>query len=99
MRLIEKDEELHGKSPNAKAFVLISDGQAWSGEVAQSLKLARANDVPICVVGVGTTIGGFIPEPKRRPTTTTPREPPIRSSLDRPSLVEDRQRRRRRPAR
>src|SRR5437867_2531959 len=31
MRLIEKDQELYGKSPNAKAFVLVSDGQAWSG--------------------------------------------------------------------
>ena len=28
MRLIEKDTELYGKSPNAKAFVLITDGQA-----------------------------------------------------------------------
>src|SRR5207253_2155589 len=37
MRLIEKDEELHGKSKNAKAFVLVSDGQAWSGDVERSL--------------------------------------------------------------
>ena len=86
MRLIEKDTELYGKSPNAKAFVLITDGQAWSGEVARSLKLARTNDVPVWVVGVGTSIGGFIPEPERRPNDTTPREPPIRSSLDRASL-------------
>jgi von Willebrand factor type A domain len=86
MRLIEKDTEIYGKSPNAKAFVLITDGQAWSGEVARSLKLARTNDVPVWVVGVGTSLGGFIPEPERRPTDTTPREPPIRSSLDRPSL-------------
>jgi Ca-activated chloride channel homolog len=86
MRLIEKDTEIYGKSPNAKAFVLITDGQAWSGEVARSLKLARTNDVPVWVVGVGTSIGGFIPEPERRPNDTTPREPPIRSSLDRPSL-------------
>src|SRR4029077_4804050 len=86
MRLIEKDTELYGKSPNAKAFVLITDGQAWSGGVARSLKLARTNDVPVWVVGVGTSIGGFIPEPERRPNDTTPREPPIRSSLDRPSL-------------
>ena len=42
MRLIEKDEELYGKSPNAKAFVLISDGQAWSGEVARSLQMLAA---------------------------------------------------------
>src|SRR5437667_3577071 len=29
MRLIEKDQELYGKSPNAKTFVLVTDGQAW----------------------------------------------------------------------
>jgi len=86
MRLIEKDSEIYGKSPNAKSFVLVTDGQAWSGEVARSLKIARTNDVPVWVVGVGTTLGGFIPEPERRPNDTSPREPPIRSSLDRPSL-------------
>jgi Ca-activated chloride channel family protein len=87
MRLIEKDQELYGKSPNAKTFVLVTDGQAWSGEVARSLKLARTNDVPVYVVGVGTTIGAFIPEPERKPNDTSPREPPIRASLDRASLA------------
>ena len=86
MRLIEKDTEIYGRSPNAKAFVLITDGQSWSGEVARSLKLARTNDVPVWVVGVGTTVGAFIPEPERRPNDTSPKEPPIRSSLDRASL-------------
>jgi Ca-activated chloride channel homolog len=87
MRLIEKDTEIYGKSPNAKAFVLVTDGQAWSGEVARALKVARTNDVPVYVVGVGTTLGGFIPEPPRKPNDTTPREPPIRASLDRASLT------------
>ena len=96
MRLIEKDTEIYGKSPNAKAFVLVTDGQAWSGEVARSLKIARTNDVPVWVVGVGTSVGGFIPEPERRPNDTTPPEPPIRSSLDRAVAVDDRHRRRRR---
>src|SRR5438874_6886623 len=87
LRLIEKDTEIYGKSPNAKAFVLVTDGQAWSGEVARALKLARTSDVPVYVVGVGTTLGGFIPEPPRKPNDTTPPEPPIRASLDRPGLV------------
>jgi len=86
MRLIEKDTELYGKSPNAKAFVLVTDGQAWSGEVARALKIARTNDVPVYVVGVGTTLGAFIPEPPKKPNDTTPPEPPIRASLDRASL-------------
>jgi len=87
MRLIEKDTELYGKSPNAKAFVLVTDGQAWSGEVARSLKIARSNDVPVFVVGVGTSVGGLIPDVPRKPTDTSPVEPPIHSSLDRTSLA------------
>src|SRR5438874_9735530 len=79
MRLIEKDTELYGKSPNAKAFVLVTDGQAWSGEVARALKIARANDVPVFVVGVGTTVGGLIPDVPRKPTDTSPIEPPTQS--------------------
>jgi Ca-activated chloride channel family protein len=86
MRLIERDQELYGKSPNAKTFVLVTDGQAWSGEVARSLKIARTNDVPVYVVGVGTTVGGFIPDVPRKPGDRSPVEPPIRSSLDRASL-------------
>ena len=81
MRLIEKDEELHGRSPNAKVFVLVSDGQAWSGEVARAMQLARNRDVPIFVVGVGTTSGGLIPEPPRRdPAAGQP--PPVRPTAD-----------------
>jgi Ca-activated chloride channel family protein len=88
MRLIEKDTELYGKSPNAKAFVLVTDGQSWSGEVARALKIARTNDVPVFVVGVGTTVGGLIPEVPRKPNDTSPVEPQIHSSLDRASLMQ-----------
>jgi Ca-activated chloride channel family protein len=61
LRLIERDEELHGPSSNAKLFVLISDGQAWSGEVAKALKLADDAHIPVYVVGVGTLSGGAMP--------------------------------------
>ncbi|MGB7219137.1 MAG: VWA domain-containing protein [Vicinamibacterales bacterium] len=89
VRLIDKDQELHGKSPNTKTFVLITDGQAWSGEVERSLQLARARNIPMFVVGVGTPGGGTIPEPPLRPGTRPPLEPPppIHSSLDRASLM------------
>jgi Ca-activated chloride channel family protein len=82
LRLMEKDEELNGASRNAQAFVLISDGQAWSGQVATSLALARARGVPIHVIGVGTTAGGVIPDPGAKDAGRAP----IRSSLDRNSL-------------
>src|SRR5437763_5082671 len=88
LRLIEKDTEIYGKSPNAKAFVLVTDGQSWSGEVARALKVARTNDVPVFVVGVGTTVGGLIPDVPRKPNDTSPIEPQIHSSLDRASLMQ-----------
>jgi len=86
LRLIEKDEEIYGKNPNAKAFVLISDGQAWSGTVSRSVQLAKQRGLPVWVVGVGTSAGGFIPEPPPK-TPNTPPEPPLRSVLDRSSLA------------
>ncbi len=61
VRLIEKDAEFQGPSPNGKVFVLISDGQSWSGELATALLEARTQDVPVYVVGIGTAHGGFIP--------------------------------------
>ena len=85
MRLIEKDEELHGKSKNAKAFVLVSDGQAWSGDVERSLRLANARDFPVWVVGVGTLLGGYIPDVPSEEGSDTPTH--IRAILDRDSLI------------
>lgn len=90
MRLIEKDEELRktaaiAKLPeanNAKSFVLISDGQSWSGEVAKSLALAQGRGIPVNVIGIGTTAGGIIPDPKREPN-----QPAIRSVLNRAELT------------
>jgi Ca-activated chloride channel family protein len=90
LRLIEKDEELAKQSGqaeeaasrhNARAFVLISDGQAWSGEVATSIALAQKRGVPLFVVGVGTTAGGIIPEPNRDPNSLV-----LSATLDRSSL-------------
>jgi Ca-activated chloride channel family protein len=86
LRLVEADGKLFGKSSNPKAFLVISDGQAWTGEVAQALATARQRDIPVYVVGIGSTVGGMIPEPLGadgvRPS------PVIHSSLDRQSLVQ-----------
>lgn len=81
LRLFQKDEELQGKSGNSRAFLLISDGQAWSGEVARSMRLAQEAGIPVHVVGVGTTVGGIIPDPKRDEGNAA-----VRSVLDRASL-------------
>lgn len=90
LRLLDKDDELRRESgltdktrlSNARAFVLITDGQAWSGEVAKSLALTQERGVPVNVVGVGTTAGGIIPDPAR-----TPEQPALRSVLNRAELT------------
>jgi len=84
LKLVEKDEELFGKNKNAKAFVVISDGQAWSGNVQTTLETARQRRIPVYVVGVGTSTGDVIPEPKDRDGNTKPAT--IRAVLDRKSL-------------
>ncbi len=62
LRLLEKDRELHGPSPNGKLFVLLSDGESWSGEVARSIERATTERVPLHVIGVGTLAGGDLPD-------------------------------------
>ena len=86
LNLIEKDEQLFGRSGNPKAFVVISDGQSWSGTVANALLTARERDIPVFVVGIGTTVGGMIPEPLNADGTRPP--PVVRSTLDRKSLIQ-----------
>jgi Ca-activated chloride channel family protein len=61
MRLLEKDRELHGPSTNGKLFVMLSDGESWSGEVARSIERASRAQVPLHVIGVGTLAGADLP--------------------------------------
>ena len=84
LRLLEKDRELHGPSVNGKLFVMLSDGEAWSGEVARSIERAVREHVPLFVIGVGTLGGGALPETPHTDGTTDPS--PGQSRLDRASL-------------
>ena len=84
LRLFEKDRELHGPSPNARLFVMLSDGESWSGEVARSIERASRERVPLHVIGVGTLGGGPLPESPNTDGTIDPS--PGRSRLDRASL-------------
>ncbi len=86
LKLIDRDEQLHGRSPNARAFILVSDGQDWSGGVARAVAQVKARGIPIFTVGVGTSSGGFIPEPPRL-DATLPRPAPVHAVLDRASLT------------
>jgi hypothetical protein len=84
LRLLEKDRELHGPSPNGKLFILLSDGEAWSGEVARSIERAAREHVPLYVIGVGTLGGGALPESANQDGTIE--SSPGRSRLERASL-------------
>ena len=101
LRLVDKDKELYGESGNPKAFILVSDGQAWSGEARIAITNAVKARIPIFVIGVGTDTGGFIPAPilpggcywdeeseQQICTESHPDETytPIHSSIDRSSL-------------
>ena len=86
LKLVETDEELFGKTTNAKAFVVISDGQSWSGNVANAVAMARKRQMTVYVGGVGTTTGGLIPEPVLHQDGVP--HPPIWAVLDRDSLRE-----------
>jgi hypothetical protein len=78
LRILEKDEELHGVSSNARVFLMLSDGEAWSGQVAKSIDRARDARVPIFVVGVGTLAGDWLPE-----IPQPPGEPPVPQAISR----------------
>jgi Ca-activated chloride channel family protein len=86
LKLIATDESMFGRSRNAKAFVLVTDGQAWSGDVQRALESAREQRVIVHVVGVGTVSGGMIPEPVGDDGVAPP--PKLRSVLDQKSLRE-----------
>ena len=86
LRVIERDEDLHGKSSNAKLFVLLSDGESWSGEVAKSLQRANEAHIPVYAVGVGSLSGGALPLWALPPGTPKDPDEPTWSKLDRESL-------------
>ena len=82
--MFDLDEKLYGARLSAKAFIVLSDGQAWSGQVDTALQLARERDIRVYVIGVGSTTGGCIPQ---LPASIYDRpEDPIHSVLDRRSL-------------
>jgi Ca-activated chloride channel family protein len=85
LRLIDKDQQLFGKSRNPKAFVVVTDGQSWTGSVANALQNARTLNVPVYVVGVGTTAGGLIPNP---PNADVLQVNNVHAALDRASLLQ-----------
>jgi Ca-activated chloride channel homolog len=87
LRMMERDEEMHGRSSNAKVFLVLSDGELWSGAVEKALQETRARNIPVFVVGVGTLAGGRMPA-FIGPDGKEVRDPqtPTTSRLDRAAL-------------
>ena len=61
LRVVEKDEEIRGRSRNGAVFLMLSDGEAWSGEVARAVQRVVDRGIPLYVVGVGSLGGGLLP--------------------------------------
>jgi Ca-activated chloride channel family protein len=88
LKLVETDQDMYGPSKNAKTFVIVSDGQVWSGNVQRALSQATHRGIMVDVIGVGTSNGGLIPLPRNEDNKVLTGFEPIRSVLDRTSLRE-----------
>ncbi len=88
VKLVETDQEMYGPTKNARTFVVISDGQVWSGNVQRAIAAAAGRGISIDVIGVGTSTGGIIPLPRDEKGVVLAGFEPIRSVIDRTSLRE-----------
>jgi Ca-activated chloride channel family protein len=88
VKLVETDQEMYGPSKNARTFVVISDGQVWSGNVQRAIAAAAQRGISVDVIGVGTSNGGMIPLPRDDKGVVLAGFEPIRSMIDRTSLRE-----------
>jgi Ca-activated chloride channel homolog len=88
VKLVETDQEMYGPSKNARTFVVVSDGQVWSGNVQRSIAAAAQRGISVDVIGVGTSNGGMIPLPRDDKGVVLTGFEPIRSVIDRTSLRE-----------
>ena len=96
VKLVETDQEMYGPTKNAKTFVVISDGQVWSGNVERAIAQAVQRGIAVDVIGVGTSNGGIIPLPRDEKGVVLAGFEPIRSTHRSHIAPRDRARRRRR---
>jgi len=88
VKLVDTDMQMYGPSKNARTFVVISDGQVWSGIVQRAINEAAKRGIAVDVIGVGTSNGGMIPLPRDDKGIALAGFEPIRSTIDRTSLRE-----------
>ncbi len=88
VKLVDTDREMYGPTKNARTFVVLSDGQVWSGNVQRAINEAARRNIAVDVIGVGTSNGGVIPLPRDEKGVVLAGFEPIRSTIDRTSLRE-----------
>ena len=88
VKLVETDQEMYGPTKNARTFVVISDGQVWSGNVQRAISAAARYGISVDVIGIGTSNGGIIPLPRDEKGVVLAGFEAIRSAIDRESLRE-----------
>jgi Ca-activated chloride channel family protein len=88
VKLVDTDMQMYGPSKNARSFVVVSDGQVWSGNVQRAINEAAKRGIAVDVIGVGTSNGGIIPLPRDDKGVALAGFEPIRSTIDRNSLRE-----------
>ena len=67
-----------------RVVIMLTDGEQFEGELMPRIYHWAHKGLKVITVGVGTTTGGYIPEPA--PTAARPKSEPILAVLDRASL-------------
>ena len=86
IKLVDTDQQLYGRNKNARTFIVVSDGQVWTGDVRLALAAAVQRGITVNVVGVGTTAGALIPLPRDDAGKILSDFEPRLATLDRLSL-------------
>ena len=50
IKMVDLDEELYGRRPSTRAFLILSDGQDWSGEVEDALGAGARPRESVCTL-------------------------------------------------
>ena len=88
VKLVDTDLEMYGPSKNARTFVVVSDGQVWSGNVERAISAGRSAASPWMSSASARRTAAVIPLPRDEKGVVLAGFDPIRSTIDRTSLRE-----------
>lgn len=64
---LEVSKDMFSKDRTAKGIIMVTDGENHEDNPNGILRKIRKSKVQLCVLGIGTTKGGLVPENPRRP--------------------------------